>query len=158
MGRSYELAYAPFSVDLDALVARVAALETASLQPALTAAKTLTAQNSGSTYLLALAGGFAVTLPAVASGLRFTFIVQIAPAGGSYTIVAASGTPIHGVALSKDLNGATDSAATAGTGVLTITLVDSKAQIGDQVHLYCDGTKWFARLYTGGNFDAITLS
>jgi hypothetical protein len=158
MGRSYELAYAPFSVDLDALVARVAALETASLQPALTAVKTLTAQNSGSTYLLALAGGFAVTLPAVAAGLRFTFIVQIAPAGGSYTIVAASGTPIHGVALSKDLNGATDSAATAGTGVLTITLVDSKAQIGDQVHLYCDGTKWFARLYTGGNFDAITLS
>lgn len=158
MGRSLELQNAPYSVDLDQLVARVAALESAGLQNALTAAKTLTALQSGNTYPLALAGGFAVTLPAVAAGLRFSFIVQIAPSGGSYTIVAASGTPIHGMAVSKDLNGATDSAGTAGTGVLTITLVDSKAQIGDQVHLVCDGTKWFVRAYTSGNFDAVTLS
>lgn len=154
---SLPLDKSPYSIDLDSLVARVAALENAS--PAtLTAAKTLTAQDSGKTFFLATAGGFAVTLPAVALGLRFAFIIQVAPSGGSYTIVAASGTPIHGMVLAKDLNGATDSAATAGTGVLTITLVDSKAQKGDVVSLYSDGTNWFVNVHTGGNFDAVTLS
>jgi hypothetical protein len=126
----------------------------------LKAATTLANTDSGKTFFLDLAAGFAVTLPAVATaaGSRLTFIVSTAPSGGSYTIVGASGTPIHGMALSKDLNGATDTAATAGTGVLTITLVDSKATKGDIAELICDGTSWFASIRTGGNFDAVTLS
>lgn len=148
----------PYSIDLDSLVARVVALETGGGPSTLTAAKTLTAAQSGSTFLLGTATGFAVTLPAPFAGGRFTFIVNVAPSGGNYTIVGASGTPIHGMALSPDLNGATDAATTAGTGVLTITLVSAKAMKGDTVYLYSDGVAWFARIYTGGAFDAATLS
>lgn len=124
----------------------------------LTAARVLTAADSGKTLFLNSTTEFQVTLPALAAGLYFKFKVTAAPSGASYTIVAASGTPIHGFVLSKDLNGATDGGATAGTGVLTITLVDGKAQVGDEVVLECDGTKWYAVCSTGGNFDAITLS
>jgi hypothetical protein len=73
-------------------------------------------------------------------------------------VVGASGTPIHGMVLSKDLNGATDSGATAGTGVLTLTFVDSKSLKGDRADFISDGTDWFVEAKTGGNFDAITLS
>lgn len=123
-----------------------------------TATNVILAAESGRTFFLNSATEFVSTLPAPALGLSFTFIVAAAPAGASYTIVAASGTPIHGMVLSKDLNGATDSGATAGTGVLTITFVDSKAVKGDRVDIVSDGTDWYAVCVTGGNFDAITLS
>lgn len=123
-----------------------------------TATNVITAAESGSTFFLNSATEFVSTLPAVAAGLRFTFVVTAAPSGASYTVVAASGTPIHGMVLSKDLNGATDSGATAGTGVLTLTFVDGKAQKGDKAVFECDGTDWFVVATTGGNFDAITLS
>lgn len=157
---SLNLDRAPYSVDLDSLVARVAALEGGqggSVQT-LIAAKVLTAGDSGKTYFLNSATEFAVTLPAVYAGLRFTFIVVGAPSGASYTVAAASGTPIHGMVVSKDLNGATDSGATAGTGVLTLTFVDGKSVKGDRAHFVSDGTDWFCVAYTGGAFDAITLS
>jgi hypothetical protein len=123
-----------------------------------TAANVITAAESGKTFFLNSATEFASTLPAPALGLRFDFIVAAAPSGASYTVAAASGTPIHGMVLSKDLNGATDSGATAGTGVLTLTFVDSKAQKGDRATFISDGTSWFVTAFTGGNFDAITLS
>lgn len=127
-------------------------------QEVVTATNVITAAESGTTFFLNSATEFVSTLPAPAVGLKFKFVVQAAPSGASYTIVAASGTPIHGIVFSKDLNGATDSGATAGTGVLTITLVDSKAQKGDTVIIESNGTDWFALCFTGGNFDAITLS
>ena len=63
---------------------------------------------------------------------------------------------IHGTNLSKDLNAASDADVTAGTGVQTINFVANKAQIGDRVDLFCDGTYWYATAFTGGDFDAIT--
>lgn len=129
-----------------------------SLTEVVTATNVITAAESGSVFFLNSATEFASTLPAVAAGLKFTFIVAAAPSGASYTVAAASGTPIHGMVLSKDLNGATDSGATAGTGVLTVTFVDGKSQIGDKAVFECDGTNWYVVCYTGGNFDAITLS
>lgn len=122
------------------------------------ATNVILAAESGSTFFLNSATEFVSTLPAPALGLRFTFVVAAAPSGASYTVVAASGTPIHGMVLSKDLNGATDSGATAGTGVLTLTFVDSKSLKGDRAVFISDGTDWFVTAYTGGNFDAITLS
>lgn len=122
------------------------------------ATNVILAAESGSVFFLNAAAEFASTLPAVAAGLRFTFIVAAAPSGASYTVAAASGTPIHGMVLSKDLNGATDSGATAGTGVLTLTFVDGKSQKGDKAVFECDGTDWYVVASTGGAFDAITLS
>lgn len=122
------------------------------------ATNVITAAESGSVFFLNSTTEFASTLPAVAAGLRFKFVVAAAPSGASYTVAAASGTPIHGMVISKDLNGATDSGATAGTGVLTLTFVDSKAQKGDYAEFECDGTDWYVVAVTGGAFDAITLS
>lgn len=124
----------------------------------LTAAKTLTRNDSGKTFFLNSTTEFAVTLPAPEAGLAFTFVVVGAPSGASYTVVGASGTPIHGFVLSKDLNGATDAGATAGTGVLTLTFVDGKSVKGDRADFISDGTDWYVEAKTGGNFDAITLS
>ena len=122
------------------------------------ATNVIAASESGTVFFLNSATEFVSTLPAPAAGLRFTFIVTAAPVGASYTVVGASGTPIHGMVLSKDLNGATDSGATAGTGVLTLTFVDSKSQKGDRADFVSDGTDWFVVATTGGTFDAITLS
>lgn len=128
------------------------------LTEVVTATNVITAAETGSVFFLNSATEFASTLPAVAAGLHFTFIVTAAPSGASYTVAGASGTPIHGMVLSKDLNGATDSGTTAGTGVLTLTFVDSKSVKGDNAEFWCDGTDWFVVARTGGNFDAITLS
>lgn len=127
------------------------------LTEVVTAANVITAAESGSLFFLNSATEFASTLPAPAAGLHFEFIVTAAPSGASYTIAAGSAI-IHGLVLSKDLNGATDAGATAGTPVQTITLVDAKAQVGDKVIIDCDGTNYFAVCQTGGAFDAITLS
>lgn len=129
-----------------------AALETVA------ATRVLTAAESGTVIVLSHATEFATTLPAVAAGLKFTFIIGAAPSGANYTVVAASGTPIHGFVLSKDLDAAGDAGSTAGTGVLTITFVASKSIIGDRVDLVCDGTSWYAVAMTGGPFDSITFS
>lgn len=130
----------------------------AQVHEVVTATNVITASENGKTFYLNSATEFVSTLPAPALGLTFTFVVAAAPSGASYTVVGASGTPIHGMVLSKDLNGATDSGATAGTGVLTLTFVDSKAQKGDRAVFTSDGTDWFVVAMTGGNFDAITLS
>jgi hypothetical protein len=130
----------------------------ATVHEIVTAANTITAAESGSTYFLNATAEFASTLPAPFLGGRYTFIVTGAPSGASYTVAGASGTPIHGMVLSKDLNGVTDSGATAGTGVLTLTFVDGKAQKGDRADFVSDGTDWYVVAVTGGNFDAITLS
>lgn len=122
------------------------------------ATNVITAAESGKTFFLNSATEFVSTLPAPALGLRFTFVVAAAPSGADYTIVAASGTPIHGMLLSIDLNGATDADSTAGTGVLTITLVGGKCVKGDRVDIVSDGTDWYAVAVTGGPFDSITFS
>jgi hypothetical protein len=124
----------------------------------LSALSTLTMTDSGQTFYLSSATEFATTLPAVAdaAGFNARFVVGAAPSGASYTVVSPA-ADIHGLLASKDLNGATDSAATAGTAVATVTFVDAKAAIGDYVDLTCDGTFY----YVSGSttlFDSVTLS
>lgn len=105
----------------------------------LTAAKTVTAEESGSTFLLNSATEFVTTLPAPAAGLRYTFIVKAAPASASYTVVAAgSANIIKGFAA----NAAGAAVTPLGDGD-TITFVDSQAVAGDQVTVISDGTSWF---------------
>jgi hypothetical protein len=123
----------------------------------LSAAHTITAVENGTTFILSHATEFAVTLPAVASGLRFSFIVGNAPETASYTIVVPGGTDlIHGCAVSSaDAGGSVDS--TAGTAADTITFVDGQAAIGDRVDVISDGTFWYA-FGVCGDEDAITFT
>jgi hypothetical protein len=120
------------------------------------ATNVITAAESGSVFFLNSATEFVSTLPAVAAGLHFTFIVTAAPSGASYTVVGASGTPIKGHVLTNDVNSATD--ADFGTaGELTLTFVDGKAVAGDRAEFWCDGTNWFV-VASCSVFDAITLA
>lgn len=126
------------------------------LTEVVTATNVITAAESGSVFFLNSATEFVSTLPAVAAGLHFTFIVTAAPSGASYTVVAASGTPIKGQVLTTDVNSATDPSFST-SGVLTVTFVDSKAVAGDKAEFWCDGTNWFV-VATCSVYDAITLS
>lgn len=111
----------------------------------LAAADVLTAADAGKTIFLNSATEFAVTLPAAALGLRFTFIVTAAPSGASYTIVTP-GAPdqiIFGHVLTSGFNDSPADIETSG-GATTITFVDGIAAVGDRVDLECDGTNWYA--------------
>lgn len=109
-----------------------------------TTTNVLTAAESGKTFFLALATGFLTTLPAVALGLNFKFIVQIAPSSGTYTIDPVEGTDIIFGAAPNAAGTAGD--ATSGTGVDLITFADGQAQIGDWVEVSSNGVSWFARV------------
>lgn len=125
------------------------------LTEVVTATNVIAASETGSVFFLNSATEFVSTLPAVAAGLHFVFVVTAAPSGASYTVVGASGTPIKGHVLSsQDAGGNGDSET---SGALTLTFVDGKAVAGDQAEFRCDGTNWFvtARCKT---FDAITIS
>lgn len=121
-----------------------------------TATNVILAAESGKRFFLDLAGGFVSTLPAVALGLEFEFVVKTAPTG-SYTIVCpAAATLFKGHILTNDVNSATDS--DFGTaGEATVTFVLNKAVAGDRVQVVCDGTNWHVRGECSV-FDAITIS
>lgn len=116
----------------------------------------ITAAETGSVFFLNAATEFVSTLPALAAGLHFKFIVTAAPSGANYTVVAASGTPIIGHVLTTDVNSATDPGFTT-SGVLTVSFVSAKAVVGDSAEFWCDGTNWFCSAECS-LFDAITFS
>lgn len=122
-----------------------------------TAANTITAEESGKTFFLNSATEFASTLPAPKAGMRFTFIVKAAPSGADYTIVTnGSSNVIKGAVFSSDLNAASDGDIET-TGCDTISFVSAKAVAGDRVELWCDGTYWYAHAFCTA-FDAITFT
>ena len=110
-----------------------------------TATNVITADECGKTFFLASATEFVSTLPAVAAGLRFSFIVTAAPAGDSYTIVTnSSANIIKGL----DVNAAGTAGDSEISGGDTITFVDGVSVAGDRVDVICDGTNWFAYCFS----------
>jgi hypothetical protein len=105
-----------------------------------TAASTLTAADSGRTIFLNSATEFVTTLPAPASGLKFTFIVKAAPVGANYTVVTNGGDNI----IKGQQYNAAGNAGDTGTGDGTISFVASSSVAGDRVEVISDGTNWFA--------------
>lgn len=103
----------------------------------LAAATTVTARESGTSYFLNAAAGFAITLPAPAAGLKFRFTTAAVFATTPYTLGTASGANI--------LQG---SLVVAGVVVVcsaqdTINFVETAEAIGDFVDVWSDGTSWF---------------
>jgi hypothetical protein len=112
----------------------------------LAAAKTLTANDNGKTFLLNLAGGFTVTLPAHAAGLRFKFIVKTAPTT-AYIIAAATAdvdTITGGFSTADVIDAAVVDYDAAGD---QINFVAATAVVGDWVEVISDGSNW----YTSGH-------
>jgi len=109
----------------------------------LTAASTLTAAQSGTTFFLNAATEFATTLPAPAAGLVFTFIVKAAPSGANYTVVTASSANV----IKGQAYPASGDAGDTGTADDTISFVSGSSVAGDMVTVISDGTSWFAKAY-----------
>lgn len=107
----------------------------------LTAAKTLTADDSHTTFFLGLAGGFTVTLPAPAAGLKFKFVVSVAPTT-AYIITTNGGADImiggiNELEVDSTEDGPYDNNAD------TLNFVASVAVVGDYVEMESDGTSWY---------------
>lgn len=110
--------------------------------------RVLVAADSGKTFGLALANGFTVTLPALASGLEFKFVVEIAPTT-AYIIASAENDNIAGAVYPADgTAGDTETAFTADQ----INFVASQSVIGDQADIKAVGTAGWA----GRAFVAVT--
>ena len=105
----------------------------------LTAARTVSAAETGATFYLSLAGGFTVTLPAAALGLQYTFIVKTAPT--TAYIVAAATADTMGGSIVTSATGAADTEADI-TGD-QFNFVASTAVVGDRITLNSDGTGWY---------------
>ena len=108
------------------------------------AAKTLTTKDdNGKTFMLALVGGFTVTLPAISgsAGTRFKFIASVAPTT-AYIVASAEGDNILGGFDTSADGTAVDSEVSGGAD--QINFVASTAVIGDYVELISDGSNWYA--------------
>lgn len=123
----------------------------------LTATSTLTAADSGKTFILSSSTEFDTVLPALAAGLRYSFIIGAAPSGASYTITPTDADKILGQVYTVDVNSATDPDFEATGGGDVLTFVDAKAVAGDSADFYCDGTNWYVRAFCSV-FDAITIT
>jgi len=102
-----------------------------------TGTNVLTAAESGKVCFLNASAEFDSTLPAVAQGLHFKFVVSAAPSGVDYQVLTNSGDNV--------IEG---SVTVAGAVVLAanedeINFVQAAAIVGDWVELVCDGTSWF---------------
>ena len=104
---------------------------------ALSAAQTLTREDSGKHVLLDLAGGFTVTLPPLEAGLKFKFTVITAPTT-AYIVDSAEGDNMHGMILNR-----AGVAGVAGSAEDQLNFVASQAIVGDTVDMSCDGTSWY---------------
>ncbi len=103
------------------------------------ATNVITAAESGATFFLNDTTEFASTLPALAAGLRYTFIVAAAPSGANYTIVTDGGDNVLNIVAQT---GEAASVALVATGQDLLTLVSALAVVGDWIYCISDGTSW----------------
>ena len=117
----------------------------------LTAATTLTAEDSDKSFYLNAAAGAQITLPAVATsaGFRYRFTVAALFATTAWTIKAAT-NKIQGGVIVNSVN-------VPGADENTITFAHAADTIGDFVELNCDGTNWYV-FGLGTTAGAITLT
>ena len=123
-----------------------AVIQTPTFTPKMTtlaAAVTLTTGQSGTIFLLNLAGGFTVTLPVLTFGLFYRFVAKTAPTT-AYIIASNEASKIVGAAFGAD-GGAQDSQTTLGAS--SIQFKANVAVIGDSCDLWCDGAAWYGRAY-----------
>jgi len=117
----------------------------------LSAAATLTAEDSGKLLILSAAAGAQVTLPAVATsaGFSYKFVVGATFATTAWTIKAATSV-IQGGAIVNSVN-------VPAANENTITFAHAAETVGDFVELKCDGTNWYV-FGLGTSAGAITLT
>ena len=114
------------------------------------AAKTVTVGESGTTFILDAAVGYAVTLPAIADGLVYDFVVGSAFDTSDWVISSSEGDNINGILV---VNGASVPAA----GEDNVTFELAAESVGDWVRFVADAgnSQW---IVTGIANSAASLS
>lgn len=117
--------------------------ELAKLDPSASAEVVITtnvieASENGKTFYLTLVGGFTSTLPAPALGLRFRFVVAVAPTTAYIILTNGSANIMYGHMLER-----AGGAGVAGAARDTFNFVANQAIIGDWVEFWSDGTNWY---------------
>ena len=113
--------------------------------------KAVEISDSGTVFLLALAGGFTVTMPTLAQvlamekggGFWCKFIVAIAPTT-AYIITEDGGADtdkVIGTMAEGEIN--TNADADYSGGATFVNFVASQAAIGDWVEYFSDGLQWY---------------
>lgn len=102
-----------------------------------TVAFPLTAAMNGATIFWNAAAGFAVTLPALAAGLKFTFITAAAFATTNFQVLVPGGANL--IFGGADVN----STWVPADAEDAINFVATAETIGDKIQVECDGTNWF---------------
>lgn len=116
-----------------------------------TVAFALTRADSGKTIFLNAAAGFAITLPALAAGLKFKFVTAAAFATTDFTIVTPGGVNvIQGGAI-------VNSTYVPAVNEDSINFICTAETIGDVIELECDGTNWLVN-GVGAGAGAITFT
>ena len=115
----------------------------------LSAADTLTHEDSGKTFILDAAAGATVTLPSLKAGQRFTFVVGAAFATSNWVIDSAEGDNINGFI--ADMG--TTVAGVVASGEDQVNFVASAETIGDWIELIADtdNSQWLLRGMCGTN-------
>jgi len=116
---------------------------------AISAAYTCLASDNGAVYTLDGAAGAAITLPALAKGLRFKFVVAAAFATTNWVVSSSEGDNING--LVADM-GSTPAVVLA-SGEDQINFVATAESIGDYVELIADvdNSQWIVNGMCGVN-------
>jgi hypothetical protein len=108
----------------------------------LAATNTIAQSGCGNTYWVAHATEFVTTLPAPLDGCYFKFVVKLAPASASYTIVTASSANIMIGGINENEVDTSDDGPYDADGD-TITFADGVAVVGDYCEMISDGTSWY---------------
>ena len=129
-------------VDLSTLTATAAEINQAADESAntevVTGTNVILGSESGKTFYLNAIGGFTSTLPAVAAGLRFRFIIKTAPTTAYIITTNGGDNVLYGMMLER-----AGTAGVAGAARDTFNFVANQAIIGDWVEFWCDGTNWY---------------
>jgi len=114
----------------------------------ITAATTLTVEDSGKVFLLSGGTGVAITLPVPTRGLYYKFVIT-AVFATNYTVVSGTTDVMEGSILVAGAVVTVDAAD-------QINFVGTAENIGDFALIYSDGTTWFveAQALTAGAITA----
>lgn len=109
----------------------------------------LTKYDHGATIVFNRAAGTAVTLPALADGAEFHFVIGTAPTTANTIASAGAANVIAGGVNELEVDTSDDGPYSA-VGDL-VSFVANVAVVGDYVDLRCDGTRWFLRGQTNAD-------
>ena len=112
----------------------------------ISAARTLTNEDSGKVFFVSMASAYDITLPlmsTITSGWNAKFIISVADTNAVNIINNSAEDTIVGMVATAEVAASADASATAESAVDSITFI-SGAQLGDTVTIISNGTNYFA--------------